>query len=325
MDHDIESLPTVTDLQQVRIERITNNYQPDIPEITYATERCIVPVKHAGMIIRAVVTEPTGTSEHLEKPAIIIKHGFMASRPAYSEFARHLAASGNRVVHYGMPRSSKLGRQYHPKNLINPLRIHSQALNGISHMLHERYPDSPKKHRLIGHSMGGLAVSKFIAYRPDAVDSAILLGSAGLAEHSFSQMVQRAVQAVGSEIVPFVRDSSWETKAELGKHSLWHIARNPLFLLREGYQAATGNALPLVNHARQSGVKVGAIWMAEDTFFPLHEIDESVQSHFDQASITAGNHLSPQEFPKQSAKEALIMFDRLKQNPETTVITGTIA
>lgn len=331
MGSDHELLSTVTDLEQARIERLsTTDYQPLVQELSYETRRSVIPLKHAGMVIRAVVTEPIDTTEHLDKPAIIIKHGFMASRPAYNDFARQLAAGGNRVVHYGMPRTSALARQYHPKNLTNPLRTHSQAINGVTKMLHERYPNSPEQHDLIGHSMGGLAVSEYIGYRPHSIRSALLIGSAGLAKHSFAGMTQRAIDAVNNEIVPFVRDSSWDTKKQLAVHSLWHVGRNPLFLLREGYQAATGDAFPGIDRARESGVKVGAMWMSIDTFFPLHEIDTTVTTHFDETLIIEGNHLAPQEFPKQTAQSALVMLNKLSapvatQRRDDILLPGTIA
>lgn len=314
MENTHESLAPVADLDQARIERLsqTESRHENIWQ-KYETiqHKDPVVVRHAGMVIRAVVTEPLDTTEHLEKPAIIIKHGFMASRPAYNDYAHNLAAAGHRVVHYGMPRTSSRGRQYHPRNIVNPLRTHSQAINGISAMLRERNPESPVKHWLIGHSMGGLATSEFISYRPQDIESAVLLGSAGLAKHSFKQMTLRAGEAVSKEIIPFVRDSRLELKLELGKHSLWHIGRNPLFLLREGYRAATGDALPNLQKASKAGVKLAAIWMAEDTFFPTHEIDQKVTDHFDVFKVTWGNHLKPQEFPKFAANDALDMFDAL--------------
>ena len=95
--------------------------------------------------------------------------------------------------------------------------------------------------------------------------------------------------------------------------------------MREGHQAATGNAIDDIAIARDSGVKMGAIWMENDSFFPLSEVYETTRSQFDHSLIVPGNHLKPQQYPVAAAAEALQLFDELASTnigPNLTVITA---
>lgn len=305
----------VVDLEVFRGQKIAEaSFAPllDLPEDRHEVQRRRIAVRTAGMIGRMVITEPRDTAIHQESPAIIIEHGYMASEPAYNRYASELASLGFRVAHGAMPRSSSPWRHYHPKNLRDALRAHSQMLNGFSKEMVRQYPDSPEQHYFVGHSLGGLAVSKFISYRPEAADSAVLLASAGLKPHSFLQMANRAGQAVRQEIVPFVRNAPQEDRLELAVHSLRHMLRNPLFTLREGYHAATGDAVSGIRAARAKGVKVGALWLTHDTFFPLHEVDEPIKAEFDHWRITFGNHLAPQEDMRLIAEETVQLLHAMR-------------
>lgn len=290
----------------------------------YPVQQRVVPLKHAGMTIRMACTEPLDTTEHLDKPTIIIKHGFGAARPAYNAYARALAAEGNRVVHYGMPRSIRADIQYHPRYLTDILTIHSRALKGVSLESMRQNPNGPDRVRVVGHSMGGIVVAKFIAHQPELVESAIVLGSTGLHPHSFREMAIRGASAISREIMPFAKGVPGSEKVALGIHSGWHLARNPLLLLREGHQAATGDALQNIASARKAGVPVGAIWMDQDVFFPLKEVYETTKAQFDATLTVPGNHLKPQQYATEAAHETLQLFAALEpqQHPRLQSITA---
>lgn len=293
-------------------------------ESSLRTRQRITPIKHAGMTIKIALTEPVDTTEHLHKPTIVIKHGFGASRPTYNAYARALAADGNRVMHYGMPRTIRPDIQYHPRYLSDVLSIHSRALGGVATEAIRSNPDGPENVRVIGHSMGGIAVAKFIAHRPETISSAILLGSTGLHPHSFKEMALRGAAAIPGEILPYIKTVARADMLGMGIHSAWHIGRNPLLLLREGHQAATGDAIQNVAHARRANVPVGALWMNQDTFFPMSEIFETTKAQFDATSIVNGNHLKPQQYADEAATETLHLFETLeaRQQPRAQGITA---
>lgn len=313
-------------LRHISSSRHQSNESEHEPEwdVAFDTKQRVVPLKHAGMTIRMAYTEPRDTEEHLDKPTIVIKHGFGAARPAYHAYARALAAQGNRVVHYGMPRAIRADVQYHPRYLSDILTIHSRALSGVAQESIQSNPDGPDRVRVIGHSMGGIVVGKFIAHQPELVESAILLGSTGLHPHSFKEMALRGAGALSQEIIPYAKTVALSDKVALGLHSAWHLGRNPLLLLREGHHAATGDALQNVATARKAGVPVGAIWMNQDTFFPMNEIYETTRAQFDATLTVTGNHLKPQQFAKEAAEEALQLFAALEpqQHPSIHSITA---
>ncbi len=328
MDLSQNPLYNVTDLDVVRAQRhVETSQTPEefLPVTVFETARHMQHIRFAGMVIRMAITEPIDTTLHYEKPALIIKHGFMASRPAYDNLATELAATGRRVVHYGMPRSSTPNRHYHPRNIQDALRAHSQALNGVSQSLNQRYPNSPLQHDYVGHSLGGRALSKFIEYKPEAAHSAIFLASAGLKAHSFPQMIGRAVHSLNEEILPYVKNGSIDKRIELATHSAYHAFRNPLFLLREGYHAATDDAMPAIRHARNNGVKVASLWMTQDSFFPIHEVDDAVTAEFDAWKIIHGNHLAPQEHARETASERLSLLSSMEKEVANSAIPTTSA
>ncbi len=328
MDLSHNSLHNVTDLDVVRAQRhVETSQTPDefSPLPAFETSRHMQQIRFAGMVIRMAVTEPRDTTLHHDQPALIIKHGFMASRPAYDDLATELAATGRRVVHYGMPRTSTPNRHFHPRNIQDALRAHSQALNGVSQNLNRRFPDSPLQHDYIGHSLGGRALSKFIEYKPEAAHSAIFLASAGLKAHSFPQMIGRAVHSLTEEIIPYVKHGTIDKRFELATHSAYHALRNPLFLLREGYHAATDDAMPAIRHARSNGVKVASLWMTNDSFFPMHEVDDAITAEFDAWKIIHGNHLAPQEYARETASQVVSLLSSMERDAANSVLPTTSA
>lgn len=307
---------SVVDLNIFRAEREAGaSFLPNPELLTqqFDITRREVTVRTKSMKATMVITEPLDTAIHLDQPAIIIAHGYMAAKGAYNDYAAELAGYGYRVAHGGMPRVDTKGEHLLLQNLRDPIVRHSKILHAYSKEIQRQYPDSPERHLFVGHSLGGYVISRFMEFSPESVEAAIALAGAGQKPHGFRQMASRALNAAKYEIAPFIANSPKEGQLEFALQSLYHIARSPITTILEGYHASKCDALTGIRHARNHNVPVGALWMTDDNFFPVSEADDAAKAEFNDWLIAKGNHMAPQEDMRYTAEQTLHLFSALRR------------
>ncbi len=267
--------------------------------------------------IPEVISDPT--------PVIII-NGYGGKKFGYEALAGQIAGQGKPTIRLDPPRDQTAAAGFHPKHLLHPERLQSQAVWAIVRNVREQQKDNGEidldQFDLMGHSMGGYIATKLARMKPEVVRSIVLFSSAGLDGHSIFTMAKRLPEFMREELMPAVLHN--ELKIEKGKaHAFWsevdYTLHNPLRTVLEGF--AVGGCdirsdIAFLKH--EHGIGIAAIVGTNDRLLPGNETIRKSGHLFDHLRVLTGGHLLPLTKPEDSA-EAVVDITGRNYTPQRPV------
>lgn len=264
-------------------------------------------VNHKGVRADLFIAAPIDNQHSKNQSDVLILPGYMATIPAYEEYARELSAiTGARVGVVELPLTHGLLKKYkdlHPNHLFNPFRLEGQvAVAAAQHLEQSRIKDY-QPISVVGHSKGGGVGAEMMTQKPALFDKLILNKTAGMQNHSFLEMLNRAKNCATQEIAPLIGIHSREQAFRLGASTLKHVVSSPTRLVLQGYRAGTLKGLhEQIAFIRSNDISVYAQWGRTDEFFDFRqEITSEIMSGLDGGLLMDGNHVLEQAKPAIAA------------------------
>ena len=264
-------------------------------------------VSHKGVKADLFVAAPEDSQLSKDQSDVLILPGYMATIPAYEDYARELSSiTGARVAVVELPLThgvTKKHRDFHPNHIFNPFRLEGQVGVAAAQHLQQSRIKEPQPISVVGHSKGGGVGAEMVAEKPALFNKLILNKAAGMQDHSFLEMLYRAKNCAAQEIAPLFGTHSVDQAIRLGASTLKHIISSPTRLLLQGYRAGTLKGLhEQIAYIRCNDTKVYAQWGRTDEFFDFRqEITSELMSGLDGGLLMDGNHVLEQAKPAVAA------------------------
>lgn len=157
---------------------------------------------------------------------------------------------------------------------------------------HEQLESAPIK--LIAHSMGGLAASRWAIEHPDDTEAVVLVGAAGLTEPKPLALAARAANVVALDILPGIVRGQFGLSPILARRAWEHFGSNPRQTAAEIVSCLRADLRPELHKLMSLGIARSVISMDDDGFFSPQAQAEAVAHLVDQFEIIAGTHTAPQ-------------------------------
>lgn len=264
-------------------------------------------VDHKGVRADLFIAAPEDIQLSKDQSDVLILPGYLATIPAYEDYARELAAvTGARVGVVELPLTHGLLKKHkdlHPRHVLNPFRLEGQiAVAAAQHLQQSRIKDA-QPISIVGHSKGGGVGAEMVAHKPDLFNKLVLNKTAGMQDHSFIEMLSRAKNCATQEIAPLISSHSREQAIRLGVSTVRHVLSSPTRLILQGYRAGTLKGLhEQIAQIRSNDISVYAQWGRTDEFFDFRqEITSEIMSGLDGGLLMDGNHVLEQGKPTIAA------------------------
>ncbi len=204
------------------------------------------------------------------------------------------------AVSYGPSRGSKEDTR---DSFWDPQALHVRTMTEIVEAVrnHSDLPGIPgheqleaARIKLIAHSMGGLAASRWAIEHPDDTEAVVLVGAAGLTEPKPLALAARTAQVVALDIVPGIVSGQFGLSPVMARRAWDHFGSNPRQTAAEIVSCLRADLRPELHKLMSLGIARSVISMDADGFFPPEDQAEAVAHLVDRFEIIAGTHTAPQ-------------------------------
>lgn len=246
-----------------------------------------------------IITDPTD---------VVIVPGFVGIKPAYDKLGQAFARQGREVVTLRPVRTQRFLNAVHPRHLLHPLLLQSQAVWAVMKDIHD--DDGVDRFDLWCHSLGGPVGCSTAEHKPEYIRSINLVGSAGMDGHTPFSLAQRLYDA-GLEIGKTAPGLDID-RLRTARHVAYYTLLNPFRTTAEALAVSGIDNRPSVQRIRNLGIKVARTQLELDPFFPTAHITDEDKAAVDTFRFIPGlGHLGPQTEPELVARDSILAFDQL--------------
>lgn len=257
-------------------------------------------------------------SSDLRTPWVVnILEGLGAVEEAYEPLARALASRGVAAITHQQPRTQEGLAEYHPKHLLHPVRLASQAgwaaMRGVSNDESVRALHGDiSKFVLFGHSWGGDKARHIAKQHPDRVGAVVFGGSTGTHRHHTHDFVERAGRFSTNELRSVLSHPGRisDDPPRLARREAYHNLRRPGLTGREALAASNAYVVTDAEQVLAEGIDVRIMLWENDSLAPAQRTIAHLAGRFgDRVRVIPGlGHLAPQEEPEIVADDTLDML-----------------
>ena len=242
------------------------------------------------------------------KPFALIFKGYGATKSVYSRFRKGF-------VENGMPAVTWKSLRNHPDDLdrqiIDPQGLIVDTSHVVADAVNKEFGEAQANG--IGHSMGGVSVTRSASKKPELFGSVSLVAPAGVSGHKIHSLAGRVVPFFTKELVPSIPQLEFDNDITVIREEVRHFLFNPVLAIAEALSVARADVRDDLRYLGRLGIIRTILVFQNDNFFPACEVNSrsnnpELFNRFDVFGDPRANHLAPQLQPKAVATHVIDML-----------------